>query len=235
MRRRLPDLDRFGSAVAALGDLDGDGVKDLAVGARGDDTGGRYRGAVHVLFLNANGTIKSLQKIVGRTGTPDLAAGVKFGSAVTSIGDLDGDGVHDLAVGAPVLYGVSRLAAVHVLFMRPDGTVRASQRLDNGTGNGLVIVHNDYFGHSVAAIGDLDGDGLTELAVGASKEGSLSGAVHVLFMNVDGTVKSRQKITHNLGGGPTLAERDRFGTAVASMGDLDGDGIGDLAVGGSRR
>ena len=61
--------DPFGVSVSSLGDLDGDGVTDLAVGAIGDDTGGTDRGALHVLLLNADGTVKSAQKIA----TPQAA------------------------------------------------------------------------------------------------------------------------------------------------------------------
>ena len=69
----LDDWERFGTSVALLGDLDGDGVDDLAVGASRDDDGGEDRGAVWILFLNTDGTVKSHQKISdtegGFTGT----------------------------------------------------------------------------------------------------------------------------------------------------------------------
>src|SRR5206468_251227 len=94
--------DLFGISAATLGDLDGDGVTDLAVGAFGDDTGGNARGAVHVLLMNTtNGTVKSTTNIAsGLGGAPPLADGDYFGISVASLGDLDGDGVTDLAVGA---------------------------------------------------------------------------------------------------------------------------------------
>ena len=57
------------------------------------------------------------------------------------------------------------------------------------------------------------------------------GAVHVLLLNADGTVKSSVKIASGTNGGPTLANMDAFGSSVASLGDLDGDGVTDLAVG----
>ena len=71
----LANLDFFGGAVANVGDLDGDGHAELAVGASGDDTGGLGRGAVHVLFLNANGTVKSIRKIASGTERRSRALG----------------------------------------------------------------------------------------------------------------------------------------------------------------
>ena len=59
----------------------------------------------------------------------------------------------------------------------------------------------------------------------------ISGAVHVLLMNANGSVKSSVKIASGTNGGPTLDDYDRFGGSVASLGDLDGDGVTDLAVG----
>ena len=248
----LDDFDLFGLSVASLGDLDGDGVGDLAVGAYWDDDGsaGRCeptdactRGAVWVLFLNSDGTVKSHQKISdtegGFTGTLDDID--SFGSSVASLGDLDGDGVGDLAVGA--IYDddggrppYADRGAVWILFLNPDGTVKAHQKISDthGTFTG-TLDDNDLFGFSVASLGDLDGDGVGDLAAGAPLDddgGSNRGAVWVLFLNPDGTVKSHQQISDTEGGFTgTLDNGDDFGFSVASLGDLDGDGVGDLAVG----
>ena len=121
--------------------------------------------------------------------------------------------------------------AVYVLFMNANGTVKSSQKIASGIGGGPTLANSDYFGSSVASLGDLDGDGVTDLAVGAIYDdtgGTNRGAVHVLFMNSNGTVKSSQKIASGIGGGPTLANGDQFGASVAALGDLDGDGVTDL-------
>ena len=232
----LTDFDRFGVSVASLGDLDGDGVIDLAVGADQDDTNGSNRGAVHVLFLNANGTVKSSVKLAsGTNGVPALADGDSFGWSVSSLGDLDGDGVTDLAAGAFLDdTGGSQRGAVHVLLLNANGTVKSSLKIANGTNGGPTLENSDSFGSSVASLGDLDGDGVTDLAVGAAGDdtgGAYRGAVHVLLLNANGTVKSRVKIASGTNGGPTLAGTDLFGSSVSSLGDLDGDGVTDLVVG----
>jgi Ca2+-binding RTX toxin-like protein len=232
----LANNDGFGYSVAGIGDLDGNGVADLAVGARGDDTGGSSRGAVYLLLLNTDGTVKSSTKIANDTGGgPTLANGDVFGFSVAGIGDLDGDGVADLAVGAfrDDTGGRDR-GAVHVLLLNSDGTVKSSTRIASGMNGGPVLENYGNFGSAVAGVGDLNGDGVGDLAVGVYHDrtgGSLRGAVHVLLLNADGTVKSSTKIASDTGGGPTLANADVFGRSVAGVGDLDGDGVADLAVG----
>ena len=97
----LDDIDLFGWSVASLGDLDGDGVGDLAVGAISDDDGGANRGAVWILFLNTDGTVKSHQKNSytqgGFTGPLDNVH--LFGRPVASLGALEGDGRGGVAGG----------------------------------------------------------------------------------------------------------------------------------------
>ncbi|MHC5024298.1 MAG: integrin alpha [Planctomycetota bacterium] len=235
----LDDYDLFGFSVASLGDLDGDGVSDLAVGAMSDSDGGDDRGAVWILFLNPDGTVKWHQKISDTEGgfTGILDDDVEFGSSVASLGDLDGDGVTDLAVGAHYDDdGGSQRGAVWILFLNTDGTVKSHQKISDTQGGFTGLLgNNDEFGWSMASLGDLDGDGVADLAVGAPVDddgGGNRGAVWMLFLNTDGTVKSHQKISDTEGGFTGILDNgDRFGVSVASLGDLDGDRVGDLAVG----
>ena len=133
----LHDLNRFATSMAALGDLDGDGVGDLAVGARWDNDGGTEHGAVWILFLKRDGTVKSHQKISDTAGgfTGILDDQDHFGSSMASLGDLDGDGVGDLAVGGALDDdGGGGRGAVWVLFLNPDGTVKWHQKISSTEG-----------------------------------------------------------------------------------------------------
>jgi len=225
----LTDSDQFGSSITNLGDLDGDGVQDIAVGARLDDNSGTNRGTIHIIFLDADGTPKSTVEInSGTANGPVLSDYNAFGVSVSNIGDLDGDGIIDIVVGA------WNDDTIHIIFLDADGTPKSTVEINSGTANGPVISGGDEFGTSVSNIGDLNGDGITDIAVGAHFDdngGSNRGAIHIIFLDTDGTPKSAVEINDSTTNGPSLTDIDEFGYAVANLGDLNGDGIPDIAVG----
>ena len=225
--------DAFGASSAALGDLDGDGFVEVAVGARGV---GVEAGGVWILSLNTDSTVRWERLITQSTGgfggtLPDYAT---FGRSLAALGDLDGDGVTDLAVGASGRLGLP--GSVWVLFLDSDGTVKREQEISQGTGGfGGSLDGNDRFGSSLAALGDVDGDGSTELAVGAHLDddgGANRGAVWLLSLGADGTVVAERKLSSTQGGlDADLTDGYYLGISVAAPGDLNGDGVPDLAVG----
>lgn len=235
----LADNDRFGTAITNIGDLEGDGVIDLAVGAPFDDDGGTDRGAVWILFMDDNGQVDLERKISSTDGSfaGTLANDDRFGRSVSSLGDLNNDGVADIAVGAPGDdEGGTDRGAVWILFLNSSGTVQSERKIANNlSGFGDVLNNSDQFGSAVASIGDLNNDGITDLAVGTplNDDGGVDfGAVWILFMNNDGTVASSQKISFNEGGfAGDLFENDYFGSAIDTIGDFDGDGVTELVVG----
>jgi len=238
----LDDGDWFGHAVADLGDLDGDGINDLAVGAPLDDDGGTNRGAVWILFLNADGTVRDEQKISDTEGgfMGVLDDDDHFGREVALIADINADGINDLAVGAPEDDdGGTDRGAIWLLRLTTAGTVISHQKIGSGVGGfGGALGNGDRFGDSIACIGDIDGDTVEDLAVGAYLDddgGPNRGAIWILFMNANGTVGDEAKISATSGGfqGP-LDDGDRFGFSVAALGDFNGDIIPDIAVGAQR-
>ncbi len=234
----LFDGDQFGSSVASIGDLDGDGIPDMAVGTL-DDDGGVDKGSVWILFLNEDRTVKAEQKISATQGgfVGPLEDRDWFGSAVTGLGDLNGDKIPDIAVGAQRDDdGGNGRGAIYILFLNRDGTVKGEQKISDTEGNFTGFLEfEDAFGFSLTTLGDLNGDNIPDIVTGCYQDddgGNNKGAVWILFLNRNGTVKAHQKISATEGNFEGELEIfDRFGVSVASLGDLDGDDITDLAVG----
>ncbi len=142
----------------------------------------------------------------------------QFGAAMAMSPDLDGDGTADLIIGAPGA-GVGRDRAV--------GLVRVISGTDRST---LYEVSGDmgemYFGSSVAVLGDIDADGISDFAVSAPGSNGNSGLLRCgelfLFSGVDGTELFRIE---------GVADDDYFAHAIAGVGDLSGDGVPDVLVG----
>ena len=139
---KLNEKSMFGKSIINIGDFDGDGITDLAVGAYHDDDGGLNSGAIYILFLNSDGTVKNSQEISDTKGNFGvIESNAAFGNAISNIGDLDGDGIVDLVVGS---YGDSDngydSGAVFVIFLNIDGTVKSHQKISSIEGNFDVVL-----------------------------------------------------------------------------------------------
>jgi len=221
-----PPFRELGRSLAALGDLDRDGVPDLAVG----DTRRLFPapvGQVKLVFLLPSGRPRAHATILA-----ERSSAFAFGAAVATLGDLDGDGVVDLAIGDPFDGLVQQDGAVTICFLRQDGSVVRRAFIREGVGGFAgPLPAAPAFGASLACLGDLDGDGRPELAVGAPEDGD-DGAVWLLSLNTDGTVHAQRRLGRP--GPPPFTRGNRFGTSVAALGDVDGNGVVDLAVGAPR-
>ena len=231
--------DYFGYSVCALGDLDGDEILDIAVGAIYDDEGDMNTGAVWILFLNSDGTVKNHQKISKYEGnfSGDIEPHNFFGINITNIGDFDNDGIIDIAVGATGDRdgGFEKMGALWFLYMNSNGTVKDYSKISSTQGNFTGEIDPfDRFGRSCSVIGDLDNNGVNDIAVGAITDddgGTDRGAVWILYLNSDGSVISYSKISNSIGNFyANLDDDDQIGQSTTPLGDLDGDGIIDLAV-----
>ena len=190
--------DYSGFSVSAAGDINGDGLGDLIVGAPYADPNGVYSGESYVLFGASAGFPAAVQlsELNGSNGfaVRGKAAGDSSGFSVSAAGDINGDGLDDLIIiGAPyadpngVYSGES-----YVLFGTTVGFPAAVQLSDLNGSNGFAIrgkAAGDSSGFSVSAAGDINGDGLDDLVIGApfsDLNGVYSGESYVLFGSTAG-------------------------------------------------
>ena len=220
--------DLFGSSVVSLGDLNGDGIQDLAVGAHNSDRGGYDIGTVHILFMNRDGSVQSSTEINGDTPNgPVLTSRSTFGKSITTIGDLNGDNVTDIVVGASQRHDSAHVSGVlYLIFMNPDGSVQDTTKIDGTTPNGPVLAQKNNFGHSVTTA-DINLDGVLDIVTSSTMP---TGAIHILFMNPNGSVQHTIEINNATPNIPALEPSFVFGRSVANIGDLNQDNIPDLAV-----
>lgn len=233
-----------GQSISSAGDINGDGIDDFLIGATG--VGGSSQGAVYVVFGTASGfpanfSLTSLNGANGFQINGGEYAQDFVGVSVAAAGDVNHDGFDDLIVGASgadpdgggsgaayVLYGkntaVSGNFASDIATSSLNGTTGFQISGTNG-GDGL--------GFSVSS-GDFNGDGISDLLVGANQADGYRGAAYVIFGNASGFAGNIDVATLDGTNGfkmPAVNVYDYAGTSVSNAGDVNGDGIDDILIG----
>jgi len=204
---------QFGLAVAVVGDMDGDGYAEYAVGANADSTGGAGAGRVFIFRGGPQHLADPPAWVI--TGRP----GDLLGSSLAAAGDLDGDGYADLLIGAPAGTSVDPALPGRVVIAyggSPLGA-RAPLSLQGPVAGGRL-------GAAVAGLGDWNGDGFPDFALGAPNANAGAGLVQVFLGGPNASYAPWVTIHGGAAG-------DQFGAAVAGAGRTRGGAVSDMIVG----
>jgi MYXO-CTERM domain-containing protein len=210
--------DNLGCGVAAAGDVTGDGIDDILVGACGVSNGQSQEGAVYVF---AGGSTSATTPVFTFESNN---AGERIGSSISGAGDVNKDGVADFVVGSPLYAGGQTNEGRALLFLGSKaGSISTTPAWSFEPDQAGA-----EFGRSIAAAGDIDGDGFADVVVGSPlfDEGQVDEGRVAVFRGIAGGLSAVPSL--NLYGNQPGA---RFGQALAGVGDVNGDGFADVAVG----
>ena len=217
--------DGAGNVVIGVGDVDGDGLDDLLVGASGQDSGGTSAGAAYIVPGPVIGTVELKNALVRITGETEMAGFPDAG--ISGLGDANDDGVNDLLLPSyGVDFGGDAAGAAYLLL----GPISAETTLADSAARLIGEEADDYAGIDSCWAGDTDGDGTDDLVVAAygnDEGGTSAGAVYLVLGTRRGDVDLGAADAKWIG----EYENDHAGRGVAGPGDVNDDGYADVLIG----
>ena len=248
--------DNLGFSASTLGDFNGDGIDDFIVGAFQDEglfeaTGdpnidhNYNNGAAYIIYGKDSGYDASLDinNLNGSNGFAvyGINSGDRIGYAVSGGGDINGDGFDDAIIGAPNDNGINvsnREGASYILFGNQSVFQPEISLADLDGRNGFRIVGavaRNYSGFSVSNAGDVNGDGFSDILIGADNVNVLGEPTYLIYGNANGFAPEIDLGTLDGVNGFVIinqsADQERPGRSVAGIGDINGDGFDDLLMG----
>lgn len=220
--------DHASVSASAAGDVDGDGLGDILIGAWANDDGGSDAGKAYVILGSSltPGEINLSEADHQLTGEVDLDyAGV----SVSGAGDVDGDGLDDILVGAPFSDEGSRLAG-KVYLIKGSSLTLGSSSLSEADHQFIGVAETDFAGISLDGAGDVDGDGLDDILIGAEGASSEAGRLYLLLSASLGASAVVDLSTADFVFDGEH-DGDQAGASVSGAGDADGNGLDDVLIG----
>ncbi len=237
--------DSSGNSVSGTGDINGDGLDDIIIGAFRADANGNYEAGESYVVFGSNTFTDSLT-LANLNGTNGFVInGIdkddRSGRSVSGVGDVNGDGIDDMIIGAADAdpKGISRAGEVYVVFGTNSFAASFNLSALNGT-NGFVINGidvDDFSGASVSGVGDVNGDGIDDIIIGAPwadpNGNSYGGKSYVIFgantfnnnLNLADLNGTNGFIING------VATRGLSGASVSGAGDINGDNLNDIIIG----
>ena len=216
------DDEHLGRSVSTAGDVNGDGYADVIAGSQYDTNGA---GAAYVYYGSAFGLVTSIAwYVLGEVGNDFL------GYSVATAGDVNGDGYADILVGVPDYDGTGFNQGRALMWLGSSSGLRTNPYYSPDSANWNIVSGVDQagLGNSVTTAGDVNGDGYSDVIIGAvgyTASYTQEGCAFVYLGGPD-----------NLSSSPDWSRQDdteaeELGFAVASAGDVNGDGYADIIIG----